>query len=49
MSLSTAVRRWLTDEDGLVYECRHCGTTLEATDQQCPTCGSTEIAVFDVS
>ncbi len=29
MSLSTTVRRWLTDEDDLVYECRHCGTTLE--------------------
>ena len=49
MSLSTAVRRWLTDEDALVYECRNCGTTLEATDQQCPICGSTEIVVFDVS
>ena len=49
MSLSAAVRRWLTDEDGLVYECRNCGTTLEATDQQCSTCGSTEIVVFDVS
>lgn len=49
MSLSTAVRRWLSDEDALVYECRNCGTTLEATADQCPTCGSTEIVVFDVS
>ena len=41
--------RWLTDEDGPVYECRNCGPTLEATDKQCPTCGSIEIAVFDDS
>ena len=49
MSFSTAMRWWLTDEDALVYECRNCGTTLEATDQRCPTCGSTEIVVLDVS
>jgi uncharacterized OB-fold protein len=48
MSLSTAVRQWLADEDGLIYECRRCGTTLTATEQTCSTCGSTEIVEFDV-
>ncbi len=49
MSLSATVRRWLADDENVIYECRHCGTTLMSTEQQCPTCGSTEIAKFDVS
>lgn len=47
MSLATAVRRWLSGSDEVLYECRHCGTTVELTDRQCPTCGSAEIAEFD--
>lgn len=48
MSLSTVLRQWLVDEDGFIYECRRCGTTLKATEQTCSTCGSTEIAEFEV-
>ncbi|WIV67785.1 hypothetical protein [Natrialbaceae archaeon AArc-T1-2] len=49
MSYTTAVRRWLVDGDDVVYECRDCGTMLEPTDWECPSCGSVEIAEYDVS
>ncbi|WP_435158176.1 zinc ribbon domain-containing protein [Haladaptatus sp. DFWS20] len=49
MSLSAKVRRWLSDDETIMYECRDCGTTLLSTRQRCPNCGSTEIASFDVS
>jgi rubrerythrin len=49
MSPPAPVRQWLADETGTSYECRRCGTTLEAIERTCPTCGSTEIAEFDVS
>lgn len=29
-------------------ECRHCGTTVEAAGVGCPTCGSGEIATYEV-
>ncbi|SEW31572.1 hypothetical protein [Natrinema salifodinae] len=48
MALTTAVRRWLSD-DSVIYECRNCGTTLESTDQRCRSCGSSEIAEYDVT
>lgn len=47
MSLTTAVRRWLVSDDGVVYECRDCGTKLEPTEWRCPACGSLEIAEYD--
>jgi rubrerythrin len=32
-----------------VVECRHCGTTLEsAAVEECPTCGSDEIACYSL-
>jgi rubrerythrin len=49
MPLSAKVRRWLFEEETIVYECRNCGTTLMSDQQRCPTCGSTEIVTFDVS
>jgi rubrerythrin len=49
MSFATAVRRWLGTDDGVVYECRICGTRLEPIDWRCPTCGSIEIAEYELS
>ncbi|WP_342765900.1 zinc-ribbon domain-containing protein [Haladaptatus sp. DYF46] len=49
MSLPAVVRQWLADENGLIYECRNCGTTLDPSDQICPVCGSSQIVEFDVS
>jgi rubrerythrin len=32
-----------------VIECRHCGTTMEsAAVEECPTCGSDEIACYSL-
>ena len=35
--------------DGTIYECRSCGTTLEESDEECPSCGSEEIAEYDLN
>jgi predicted RNA-binding Zn-ribbon protein involved in translation (DUF1610 family) len=32
-----------------LYECRSCGTKLEAEQDACPACGSEEIARYDLS
>jgi predicted RNA-binding Zn-ribbon protein involved in translation (DUF1610 family) len=29
-------------------ECRHCGTNLDVVTAGCPTCGSTEVATYEV-
>ena len=29
-------------------ECRQCGTTIDASDNRCPQCGSTEIARYEI-
>lgn len=31
----------------VIYECRRCGTTLDAEATACPYCGPTEIARFE--
>lgn len=34
-------------DDTVVYECRRCGTTLDANARTCPYCGPTEIVRFE--
>ncbi|AEN07666.1 hypothetical protein halTADL_1977 [Halohasta litchfieldiae] len=29
-----------------LYECRHCGTTLSADTETCPTCGGEDVARY---
>jgi rubrerythrin len=31
-----------------VYECRHCGATLVRESDECPYCGPTEVATFEL-
>ncbi|MFB6105403.1 MAG: zinc-ribbon domain-containing protein [Halobacteriaceae archaeon] len=31
-----------------VYECRHCGTTVDPDAAQCPSCGRTQFAEFSI-
>ncbi|WP_276248400.1 hypothetical protein [Haladaptatus sp. YSMS36] len=44
---------WLTEwwfsevADNTVYECRHCGMTLDHGDSRCPYCGPTEVVTFE--
>lgn len=35
-----------TTEPTSQFECRNCGTTLEEDDDECPCCGSAEIAEY---
>lgn len=30
------------------FECRHCGTTVDGPGDTCPTCGSEEIACYQL-
>jgi rubrerythrin len=40
---------WLPGGDeGLHYECRNCGTSLESREAECPYCDRTEVAVYRV-
>lgn len=32
------------DGSGVIYECRRCGTTVDAEDDPCPACGTDDIA-----
>jgi rubrerythrin len=47
MSFTTVVRRWFSDGDDVIFECRNCGTLLEATEWTCSSCGSIEVAAYD--
>ncbi|WP_256867912.1 hypothetical protein [Halorientalis salina] len=38
---------WGLSTDTKYMECRKCGYSVEAPDETCPGCGSTEIAVYD--
>ncbi|SEN99784.1 hypothetical protein SAMN05216388_10073 [Halorientalis persicus] len=33
----------------VVYECRHCGTTVDPDGEACPTCGRSDIVRYEVS
>ena len=47
MSALTDLIRHLVSEDTVLYECRHCGTTLEEREGPCPECESTEIVAYE--
>lgn len=34
-----------TDET-VIHECRHCGTTLNSTDDSCSVCESADVATY---
>jgi len=35
-----------TASTSTLYECRHCGTTLPADTEMCPTCGGEDVACY---
>ncbi|WP_175480110.1 hypothetical protein [Natrinema salaciae] len=47
MGVLETVRNRLGGESGTRYECRNCGVTTGRTAEQCPNCGSTEIAQYE--
>lgn len=38
----------LVRRDHVIYECRHCGTTVDHTTDRCPACDATAIAQYHV-
>lgn len=46
MTLLTRVREFIGD--GAVYECRHCGTTLESEIDDCSVCGTSGVARYEI-
>lgn len=34
--------------DEALHECRHCGTSVDHGGSECPACGSTSIASYDL-
>lgn len=46
MTLLTRVRALF--EDGPIYECRRCGTTLDSEFDECPACGIRDVARYDI-
>jgi len=36
------------DEPTTIYECRHCGTTVDSQTDSCPYCGPTEIIEYEL-
>lgn len=32
----------------VVIECRHCGTTVDSSQQACPTCGAAGFARYEI-
>ncbi|MFC6838459.1 hypothetical protein [Halomarina ordinaria] len=47
MSLLRAVVTRFDAPSDRVYECRRCGTTLDADAEACPRCDSTSIACYE--
>lgn len=49
--IRSALRRLLADST-VIYECRSCGTKLDVdaeTHEVCPSCGSDEIAEYELT
>jgi rubrerythrin len=46
MALKTLLRGILGSET-VVYECRNCGTTLDAGDDSCPECDSEDVVEYE--
>jgi rubrerythrin len=40
--------RKLFGADGTLYECRNCGKSLDEEAEECPACGGSEIAEYNL-
>jgi rubrerythrin len=47
MALLTRVRS-LLDSEEVIYECRHCGTTLHSEHEECPHCENGQIVAYEI-
>lgn len=50
MALRTVVRRLFAsgNQPLVMFECRLCGTTLDAETETCPECGTAEISRYEI-
>lgn len=46
--LGTLVRRYQDEGPERIYECRRCSTSVEAETAECPRCGSTSVATYEL-
>jgi ribosomal protein L37E len=46
--IGTLVRRYRDEGPRRIYECRRCGTSLDADAGECSQCGSTSIATYEL-
>ncbi|WP_267905104.1 hypothetical protein [Halorussus halophilus] len=37
-----------TSNTEFVYECRRCGTTVDAQSEECPYCGPADIVEYEI-
>jgi rubrerythrin len=42
-----SIVEWALSDTNRYSECRQCGQTVDHPDQACPTCGETDIAVYN--
>lgn len=47
MGMVSKLRHLVGDDEGL-HECRNCGAQVANDRNECPTCGSTEIAHYEL-
>ena len=47
MNVLESLSNLVDSSDVTLYECRRCGATLSAADDECPHCGSDEIAHYE--
>jgi len=45
--LSTVIGRFV-DRTEILYECRNCGTNLDASTSCCPACDATDVAIYEL-
>ena len=48
-SITSLVRRFGIGRPETLFECRRCGTSLEAAVEVCPECESAEIASYRIA
>jgi len=48
MGLAETLRGVVGTRTTTLYECRHCGTTLSADTETCPTCGEEDVVCYQL-
>lgn len=43
----SSVLALVADQTEVIYECRRCGTKLDAKGAACPVCDGTDVAVYE--